>query len=112
MEAIAEILKAFGWLAAIVLAFFLFLAKKKEGNQGKDYDKIRKEKEDELNKKSPSDIVDSLDNSDDVERIKQGTNDRIDDAFNRRKDAKDRKRRELLDGFRSSGSGERDKSDS
>jgi len=75
------------------------LKKKKEDVTDKDYSEMKENKEDELKEKPASDIVDSLDNADDIRTIES----RTDEEF---RIAKDRKRKSLLDRFRSGRLGE------
>jgi len=58
----------------------------------------KKENFNEMENKSANDIVNGLDNSGDVERVKKESTGKFDSEFNRRKKEK---RRNLLDRFRS-----------
>jgi len=99
MENIFTYILAF--IVGILTVLFMQVTKKKmEKPDKKDYDKIKEDKENELKEKPATDIVNSLDNADAVESIKQDSNNKFDEEYNRRKSDK---RRAYLDGFRSSG---------
>ncbi|MBN2536270.1 MAG: hypothetical protein JXB88_25535 [Spirochaetales bacterium] len=109
METIVEIIAG---IVIGILATLGVIKVIKTGKKGfisdKDYEKIRKEKEDELENKSASDIVNGLESSDDISRIKRESDDRFDEEYGKRKD---RKRRTYLDRFGSSGTGRGDEKD-